>query len=132
MKKSTPHTSPATPIDSALRRQLDVLFHSLGLSESGEGNIHRNHFVTSPDTIDFAPCRELVAMGMMHERPGNALSGGENTLVFCVTPQGLEFAKKNTPKKKPLTRGQQRYRSWLRADGGMTFGEWLKIPACSR
>jgi len=45
MKKSTPHSSPATPIDSALRRQLDVLFHSLGLSESGEGNIHRNHFV---------------------------------------------------------------------------------------
>jgi hypothetical protein len=108
-----------------------ILQHALGLNEFGEGTRYRNHFVTGPGSKDFDDCRSLVAQGLMNERPGNALSGGSNTSVFCATPEGDAFVVANIAKRKPLTRGQQRYRSWLKADCGLTFGQWLTSPRLS-
>ncbi len=106
--------------------QLHILQHSLGLDQYGGGTQYRNHFVTGPGSKDFANCRALVAGGLMTERAGNELSGGDS--IFCVTPKGIDFVALNSPARPPeqkLTRSQKRYRAWLNADCGLSFAEWL-------
>lgn len=113
-----------------MNSKLHILQHSLGLDQYGEGRQHRNHFVTGPGSDDFDNCRALVAEGLMTERPGNELSGGNP--VFFVTRKGVDFVAQHSPKRPPepkLTRSQQRYRDWLRSDCDCTFAEWLGIGA---
>lgn len=43
--------------------QLQILQHSLGVDEFGEGNMYRNHFSAGGD--DIAICESLVATGLM-------------------------------------------------------------------
>lgn len=111
-------------------KKLHILQHSLGLDKYGDGSQYRNHFVTGPGSRDFDDCRALVADGLMTERAGNALSGGDS--VFFVTPKGTDFVALNSPAKPPapkLTRSQKRYRAWLDADCGLSFAEWLGVGA---
>jgi len=72
-------------------RRLDILRHSLGLNQYGEGKQYRNHFVTGPGSDDFDDCRALVAEGMMVERAAGELSGGDP--IFQVTIKGREYVK---------------------------------------
>lgn len=111
-------------------KKLHILQHSLGLDQYGEGRQYRNHFVTGEGSDDFPLCRELVADGLMTERAGNKLTGGSP--VFFVTRAGIDFVAKISPIKPPekkLTRSQRRYREWLRADCGLSFGEWIGAKA---
>ena len=88
---------------------LQILQHSLGLNQYGEGKQYRNHYVAGGD--DAAKCRELVAMGYMAERPSSELTGGDP--LFQVTPAGVDVVALQSPAPPKLTRGQKRYLKYL-------------------
>lgn len=46
--------------------------------------------------------------------------------LFHVTEAGKQFIRDNEVPKKVLSRGQKRYREYLREDSCLNFGEWLK------
>lgn len=104
---------PMTP------EQLHILQHALGVDEYGRGNIYRSHYVGGEDE-----CRQLVAMGYMTEFPASVLSGGSPW--FRVTDAGKRAVREQSPKPPKLTRGQQRYRDYLRVADLISFGDWLK------
>lgn len=104
--------------------RLHILQHSLGLEDHGQGTPYRNHFVTGPGSADHDHCMALVAAGLMTRRPGSALTGVDD--LFTVTEAGRALVAEHSPPPPRLTRGQIRYRRYLDADSGLTFGEWLK------
>ena len=99
--------------------QFHTLQHALGLDQYGQGSMYRNHYVGGENE-----CRPLVAMGYMIERPASELTGGDP--LFQVTEAGKQAVRAESPKPPKLTRGQLRYRRFLNADCGHSFGEWLK------
>jgi hypothetical protein len=102
--------------------QLQILQHSLGLDEYGQGEMYRNHFCAGAD--DDPICRELVEMGYMRVFHPN-----KSPLPYynCqVTEAGKVAARAESPKPPKLTRSQRRYRQFLDEDCGHSFGEWLK------
>ncbi|MCS3807850.1 hypothetical protein [Xanthomonas sp. 4461] len=101
--------------------ELHVLRHSLGTGEDGRNPSYRNHFVTGAGSSDHPTCMQLVDLGLMQRRNGGALSGGDD--IFTVTAEG-RVAARPAP-AAPLTAGQRRYRAFLAADSGLTFGQWL-------
>jgi len=106
---------------------LCVLQHALGRNEYGKKpyarGVERNHFCAAAGTADFAACRDAVAQGLMRELPPSAISGGNS--IFVVTDAGKNHVVAHSPPEPKLTRGQQRYREFLAADCGISFGEWL-------
>jgi hypothetical protein len=104
--------------------RLHILQHALGLDAHGQGSAHRNHFVIGPGDSDHRECVALVADGLMTRRTGSDLTGGDD--LFTVTEAGRAFVAEHSPSPPRLTRGQERYRRFLNADSGMTFGEWIK------
>jgi hypothetical protein len=90
---------------------LRILQHSLGADEFGRGNQFRNHFCTGPGSKDYDACKELVGMGLMNERRGNELSGGDS--IFRVTGDGKEAMTRESPKPPRLTASQARYQRYL-------------------
>lgn len=110
--------------------QLQILRHSLGVDQFGQGKMYRNHFCAggSDETI----CRELVALGYMRTWAGAAEDGSIPNFPYyncSVTEEGKAAVLRESPKPPRLTRGQQRYREFLRADTGRSFSEWLKDQA---
>jgi hypothetical protein len=105
------------------RNLLHILQHSLGLDGFGQGTLppYRRHFVAGGKDVD--ACRELVSLGYMTERDASEVSGGDP--VFIVTKAGEAAVQRESPKPPRLTRGQERYRQWLDAATGVSFGEWL-------
>lgn len=104
--------------------ELQILRHALGVGDHGWDRSYRNHFVTSPDGADHQHCMALVALGFMARRPGNAITGGSD--LFNVTQAGRAAVQEHTPPPPKLTRSQRRYQQFLRYDGGVTFGEYLR------
>lgn len=101
-------------------RQLEILQHALGLDKYGQGEIYRNHFCAGGD--DEEVCRSLVALGYME-----TFSRSYLPYYSCmVTSAGRERMRQESPKPPTLTRSQKRYREFLKADTGYSFGEWLK------
>jgi hypothetical protein len=109
---------------------LHILQHSLGLDEHGlykgarEG--YRNHYCTGPDCDSYAPCRELVEMGLMVEHPPREWL---KYSTFVVTERGREVVAEQSPPAPKLTRSQRRYRRFLREDSSLSFREWLRVDA---
>ncbi|KIJ00446.1 hypothetical protein ST27_10110 [Xanthomonas phaseoli pv. phaseoli] len=103
--------------------ELDVLRHSLGTGENGRNPSYRNHFVTGEGSTDHPTCMQLVDLGLMQRRSGNALSGGDD--VFTVTATGRAAESAQVEPAPKLSAGQRRYRAFLAADSGLTFGQWL-------
>jgi hypothetical protein len=82
--------------------------------------MYRNHFCAGGDDEDV--CRELVALGYMETFEREWLP-----YYNClVTESGKAAMLESSPKAPVLTRGQKRYREFLKADTGRSFGEWLK------
>lgn len=103
-------------------RQLEILQHALGLDKHGQGTMYRNHFCAGTD--DEPVCRSLVEMDYMFMFAPNA-----SPLPYyncSVTKAGTIAAIEQSPKPPKLTHSQRRYREFLRADTGRSFGEWLK------
>jgi hypothetical protein len=105
--------------------QLHIVQHAVGVDQYGQGPQYRNHFVTGPSCDNYADCRLLVEAGLMSVRPKTALTGGDD--CFQVTRAGLEQMKLQSPKPPRLSRSQARYRQYLRADCGLSFGQWLRL-----
>jgi hypothetical protein len=99
---------------------LQILQHTLGLDQYGQGKSYRNYFVTyEGDTaID-----ELVRAGFMADRGSSAMCGGMH--VYYVTDAGIGAVRNESPSPPKLTRSQRRYLAFLNADSGLSFGEWL-------
>jgi len=104
--------------------QLHILQHSLGVDKHGQGNQYRNHFCTGPGSDDFAECNQLVALGMMKDHGPSATAGGMH--YFQVTAKGIDAVALQSPPPPKLSRGQLRYREFLRSELNMRFGDWLK------
>lgn len=103
-------------------RQLEILQHSLGVDQYGQGEMYRDHFCAGGD--DEVICRELVDLGYMRVFAPNA-----SPLPYynCrVTQEGKDAVRRESPPPPKLTKSQQRYRAFLKADTGRSFGEWLK------
>lgn len=105
--------------------RLRILQHALGLDEHGQGRAYRNHFVTEPGNVDHDHCLALLTAGLMKRHAPSELTGGAD--LFTVTEAGRTYVAQHSPPPPRLTPGQQRYRRFLNADSGMTFGEWLKV-----
>jgi len=103
--------------------KLDILQHSLGVGQYGDKPSYRNHFCAGPGSADFDNCRALVAEGLMTERAGNALSGGDS--IFCVTPAGVDFVALHSPAKPGKTKAQERYQRYL--DCAECFDSFLQF-----
>ncbi len=100
--------------------QLEILQHALGVDNYGRGPQYRNYFCAGED--DAVTCRELVSMGYMTMFEREYLPYYNCT----VTTEGKAAMFAQSPKPPKLTRSQQRYRDFLNADTGVSFGEWLK------
>jgi hypothetical protein len=101
-------------------RQLEILQHSLGLNKYGQGESYRNHFCAGGD--DVLNCAELVALGLMQTFTRSYLPYFNCT----VTDAGKLIVESQSPKAPILTKGQKRYREFLKVDTGESFGTWLK------
>ena len=101
------------------KRQLEILQHSLGVDQYGQGEMYRSHYVGDPES-----CRPLVALGFMREYPASELTGGSE--LFRVTESGKAAMLAESPKPPKLSRSQHRYRDFLNADLGISFREYLK------
>jgi hypothetical protein len=111
--------------------ELAIMRHTLGLSEfHPEREPYRNFFDAGdppsdghPGHSDLPTLLTLESRGLMaRSRPPGFMP--RETMVFHVTEAG-KACKLAFPIPK-LTRGQRRYRNFLRADCGLSFGEWLK------
>lgn len=110
-------------MSAVTERQLQVLRHSLGLNYAGNGRIYRNHFCAGGDDVE--TCEQLTAAGLMsRSNVHRDLAGGHPT--FYVTDAGRNLVAQTRPATPRLSRSQRRYRAFLDADSGLSFGEWLK------
>jgi hypothetical protein len=104
-------------------QQLQILQHSLGVDQYGQGPQYRNFFDAGVSDERF--CRELIAMGYLRRHLSTQLFPGFNC---SVTEEGKAAMRKASPAPPKLTAGQKRYRTWLRVSDcfpDMTFGQWL-------
>ena len=102
------------------KEQLQILQHSLGVDQYGQGQMYRNHFCAGGK--DEQVCRELVEAGYMETFTRSYLP-----YYNCrVTEAGKAAMFEQSPKPPKLTRSQERYRRYLRADSGLKFIEWLR------
>lgn len=104
--------------------QLHILQHSLGVDHFGRGPRYRNHFCADSRSDDFKTCHGLVALGLMTVRVPSEISGGSH--IFHVTDVGIKAMAAQSHVAPRLTMDQRRYRAFLDADSGMSFGEWIK------
>lgn len=101
--------------------QLHILRHSIGLDDNGNGREYRNHYAADPNP-------DLIALrdaGYMTDRGAVEMWGGLH--CFIVTESGKQFVRGQKPAPVKLSRSKSRYQNFLRADCGLSFGEWLKM-----
>lgn len=103
------------------KEQLQILQHSLGLDQYGQGAITRNHFCAGGGDVQV--CRSLVALGYMREHSATQVFPYYNC---SVTDAGIAAVRRESPPAPKLSRSQRRYRDYLKADVDRSFGEWLK------
>jgi hypothetical protein len=106
-------------MDKAL---LQILQHSLGVDQYGQGQQYRNYFVAGGKDVE--KCRALVAMGFMKETGNGPITGNEP--CFCVTREGKAAMSEASPKPPKVARSKQRYQDYLRvADCFESFHGYL-------
>jgi hypothetical protein len=102
---------------------LSILQHSLGVDQYGRGEQYRSHFVAGPGHSDYETCLAAERQGLMlHYHNANVVGGH----IFCVTDAGRAYVEEHSPPPPKLSQSQRRYREYLSADCGLSFGEWLK------
>ena len=102
--------------------QLSILQHALGVDQYGRGQQYRDYYAAGPE--DVPDCRVLIELGLMRQVATTEIFPDFNCRV---TEKGKRSVVSLSPPPPKLTRSQQRYRRFLEADCGLTFGEWLKL-----
>lgn len=109
-------------------KQLEILQHSLGVDQYGQGRQYRNHFVTGEGCSDHTDCMANVQAGVMTHRTGNALSGGSD--IFHVTQVGINYVEQNSPKPPKISKSKQRYQRFREyGDGCENFIAYCRWDA---
>lgn len=103
---------------------LQILQHSLGVDQYGQGSMYRNHFCAGGKDVD--KCRELVSMGFMIERNSSELTGGD--VPFFVCAEGKQAVLDLSPKPPKVPKAKRRYRLYRQSESDQTFFEWLTDP----
>jgi len=115
------------------KQQLEILQHSLGLDKFGRCHYYRdgrelygfmpnrNHYCAGGSDEDV--CRELVALGLMKQHLTTEVFNYYNC---SVTDDGKRMVREQSPEPPKVTRSKARYDRFLRADSGLSFGEWMK------
>lgn len=101
--------------------QLQILQHALGVDQYGQGRQYRDHFAAGGEDVQI--CQELIALGYMRQVATTAVFQDFNCRV---TDEGKAAMLRESPKSPVLTRSQQRYRDFLAADSGVSFGTWMR------
>ena len=110
---------------------LEVLRHALGFDSDGSPRPEagrRSSFCAGVGTTDHRACERLSAAGLM--TPGRSINEGSDR-YFHATEAGRAAVEARRPPAPQLTRAQKRYRAWLAADCGLSFGEWLRTTSAS-
>ena len=89
--------------------QMQILQHSLGLNEYGQGSQYRNHFVAGGKDIEL--CLALISEGFMVQRADNGLCG--DSPWFSVTLKGIDHVALNSESPPKKTRRRMRYLRFL-------------------
>ena len=104
---------------------LQILQHSIGVDQYGQGPQYRNHFATGPGGKDFDKCRQLTELGLMEDLGTRKLWGDMH--CFVVTPLGIDAVALQSPAPPKLSRGQKRYREYLASsDCFKNFRDFLR------
>lgn len=106
--------------------QLQIMQHALGVDKYGQGEMYRNHFCAG--LSDETACRELVALGYAEQFERAYLP----YFNISVTDAGKQAMLEASPKPPKRSRGQKRYREFLKADTGRSFIEWLRDQSEAR
>lgn len=101
-----------------------LLHHTLGITNP-EQDSYRNFFEASDDHGDIDGLLLLCADGLMKEVKSPSFCH-DGSRTFVVTEIGKVVAHETRPKPPKLTRGQLRYRTYLRSESDQSFGDWLK------
>lgn len=99
--------------------QLDLIEHATGRNYTPKRD--RNWLLVDGKDRDL--CREMCVAGLMIE--GETVDMFDGETHFTVTSAGVTAYLRQRPEKR-ISRGRQRYLSWLREDSGLRFGDWLK------
>ena len=109
-------------------QELQIVQHSLGVDKHGGGEMSRNHFCAGGRDEEL--CRGLVSLGLMrlwpHADPITGKVPGYPYFNCSVTDEGIAAMRAESPLPQKFTRGQARYREFLRSNTDMSFIEYLK------
>lgn len=89
---------------------LQILQHSLGVDQYGQGPMYRNHFCAGGTDIE--TCRELIALGYMRK---HATTQWLPYFNCSVTEAGKTAMLKEKPQSPKVSRSQERYHKFLKA-----------------
>lgn len=103
--------------------KLQILQHSLGVDQYGQGAQYRNHFVTGKGSKDWDYCNELVDAGLMQVTRDHHLSGGDD--CFWVSDSGKKYVSEHSPKPPKISRSKQRYKRYL--EYGDSFDSFIEF-----
>lgn len=107
---------------------LHILQHALGLDDYGQGEAYRNHYVANVESDSYTLCMSHVEAGRMTRHGPSEMFGGGSSYCFAITDVGRKYVREHSPRPPQvrMTRSQRRYREFLQADCGLSFGDWLR------
>lgn len=111
---------------------LQILQHSLGVDQYGQGNQYRNHFAANPESKDFSICQRLAEMGLM-KNLGTKKSIFGDLNFFIVTPAGIDAVALHSPAPPKISKSKKRYQEYLKiADCFDNFKDFLRYDTGRR
>jgi hypothetical protein len=104
---------------------LQILQHSIGVDQYGQGEQYRNHFATGPGGKDFEKCQELESLGLMEDLGKRSMWGDMH--CFVVTPKGIDTVALESPTPPKISKSKARYKEYLdSADCFENFRDFLR------
>lgn len=103
----------------------EILLHASGLNRAEE--MTRDYYIcpAGDPTVE-----ALVASGHLVSCGARAWLCGDTT--YRLTERGRAAALASRPPAPKLTRSQKRYQAWLRAESGLRFDQWFRLPRGER
>jgi len=126
--QNKPSTKAAClPQSALLCDHYPLLHHTLGITDPEQIDSYRNYFEASDGHHDLPGLLALCEAGLMIEGKSPSFCH-QDSRTFYVTQEGRAVAFETRPKPPKLTRGQRRYKAYLKSESDEKFGDWLKDP----